>query len=103
MHTKKTTTPLLFILFLLISFTTHAQQSTGFTAATKNAFFTTNAAIENIGQYGISYKGQEAMGNILYGFEGHNMPILFTNKGLIKKFSRSSDESIEKLFVHSSE
>ena len=54
-----------------------------FTANTKQTFNAAGSLIENIGQYGSSYKGQENMGEILYGFEGHDMPILFTKKGLI--------------------
>ncbi len=39
--------------------------------------------IENIGQYGDVYDKYPEMGNILYAYEGFNVPILFTPKGLI--------------------
>jgi hypothetical protein len=71
-----------------------------FTANTKQTFNTANAFIENIGQYGNTYKGQETMGNILYGFEGHSMPILFTKNGLIylqRKVENISHREKEKL------
>ena len=63
-----------------------------FTANTKQTFNSAGSFIENKGQYGSTYKGQEVMGNILYGFEGHDMPILFTKKGMI--FLQRKVESI---------
>jgi hypothetical protein len=39
--------------------------------------------IENIGQYGNQVAGYESMGSIQYGYEGLNMPVLFTSKGVI--------------------
>ena len=39
--------------------------------------------IENIGQYNSSLPGYENMGSIKYGYEGLDMPVLFTTKGLI--------------------
>jgi hypothetical protein len=89
----------LFVTSLLCSsFFSHAQ----FTASTKQTFNSAGSFIENIGQYGTSYKGQETMGNILYGFEGHDMPILFTKKGIIvlqrkvEKISKAEEEKLEK-------
>jgi gliding motility-associated-like protein len=73
-----------------------------FTANTKQTFNSAGSFIENIGQYGTTYKGQETMGNILYGFEGHDMPILFTKKGIIvlqrkvEKISKAEEEKLEK-------
>jgi hypothetical protein len=73
-----------------------------FTANTKQTFNSAGSFIENIGQYGNTYKGQETMGNILYGFEGHDMPILFTKKGIVilqrkvEKISKAEEEKLEK-------
>lgn len=39
--------------------------------------------IENIGQYGEYYEGHPEMGRILYAYEGFNVPVLFTEKGII--------------------
>lgn len=46
-------------------------------------FATTNCFIENIGQYGDFYKGHSEMGKILFAYEGFELPVLFTEKGLI--------------------
>ena len=76
-----------------------------FTANTKQTFNAAGSFIENKGQYGSSYKGQETMGTILYGFEGNDMPILFTKKGLlflqrkVDKISKAEEEKLEKLGV----
>jgi gliding motility-associated-like protein len=93
------------ITLLCSSIFTHAQ----FTANTKQTFNAANAFIENIGQYGTTYKGQENMGEILYGFEGHDMPILFTKKGIIvlqrkvEKISKAEEEKLEKQGVSEEE
>ena len=53
-----------------------------------------------MGQYGKAFKGGENLGAILYGFEGHDMPILFTKKGMIilqRKVVVLSQEEKEKL------
>lgn len=39
--------------------------------------------IENAGQYGEFYESHPEMGRILYAYEGFNVPVLFTEKGLI--------------------
>src|SRR5947209_14178475 len=39
--------------------------------------------IENIGQYGDSLSNAFNMGKTLFGYEGLDMPVLFTSKGLI--------------------
>gem|GEM_PF-5258592 len=49
----------------------------------KQTLNNTGSFIENIGQYGKIYIGHENMDSILLGYEGLNMPILFTKKGLI--------------------
>ena len=46
-------------------------------------FGTAHSYIENIGQYGEKADGFKWMGKILYGYEGNNMPVLFTPKGTI--------------------
>lgn len=51
---------------------------------TTDVFGTQKRFIENAGQYGDKLKGQEALGNILYGYEGFAMPILFTTHGFIQ-------------------
>ncbi len=59
-----------------------------------------NIFIENIGQYGESMTGYTKMGNIKYGFEGFDMPVLFTTKGLIhlqRKIEKLSDQEERKL------
>jgi hypothetical protein len=90
------------IILLMGSIIADAQNKNKFTTPTKNAFYAADAVIENIGQYGETYKGQEQMGAILYGYEGHSMPILFTKKGLIflqrkvEKISKAEEEKLEK-------
>lgn len=56
--------------------------------------------IQNVGQYGSTMKGYENLGNIKFGYEGLDMPILFTPKGLIhlhREYKRISHEEEEKL------
>ncbi len=58
--------------------------------------------IENKGQYGKTIKYHEEMGKIIYGFEGLDMPVLFTTKGLVHlqrkvdKISHAEEELLEK-------
>ena len=58
--------------------------------------------IENIGQYGTTVAGAEAMGPVLFGYEGLDMPVLFTKKGFIhlqrqiKKLSHEEEEKLER-------
>jgi SprB repeat len=65
--------------------------------------------IENIGQYGKKMKGFENMGAIQYGYEGMEMPILFTSKGFIhlqrksEKISHAEEERLEKQGVQENE
>ena len=48
-----------------------------------NLFGEQKEFIQNIGQYGQKMKDYEQLGNIQYGYEGLEMPILFTPKGII--------------------
>lgn len=60
----------------------------------------TSSFIKNIGQYGKTMKGYEQLGNIQFGYEGMDMPILFTTKGIIhlhRKYQRISHEEEERL------
>lgn len=76
--------------------------SSKLTGNLKNTFSAGNACIENIGQYGKTLAGNENMGIIKYGYEGLDMPILFTRKGLvhlqriIKHISRQEEEKMER-------
>ena len=54
-----------------------------FSGNSSDLFGTQSKFIENIGQYGDSLPGLGRMGKILYGYEGLNMPVLFTQNGLI--------------------
>jgi gliding motility-associated-like protein len=97
------------ITVLCITVFAQAQTKASFTTNTTQTFNTANAFIENMGQYGTTYKGQENMGSILYGFEGHNMPILFTKRGLIflqrkvERISKAEEEKLEKQGVSEEE
>lgn len=65
--------------------------------------------IKNVGQYGKTMKGYEQMGSLHYGYEGLDMPILFTPKGLIhlqrkyERISHSEEERLEKQGVREEE
>ncbi len=48
-----------------------------------NLFNPTSSFIQNIGQYGKTIKGYEKMGEVLFGYEGFNMPVLLTTHGII--------------------
>lgn len=69
------------------------------TASTLRATF---SFITNIGQYGEKMEGYEQMGKIQFGYEGLDMPVLFTPKGLIhlqrkyEKISHAEEERLEK-------
>jgi gliding motility-associated-like protein len=66
----------------------------------KQTFNSAGSFIENIGQYGKTYKGHENMDTILLGYEGLGMPILFTKKGVIhfqRKVENISHKEKEKL------
>jgi gliding motility-associated-like protein len=54
-----------------------------------------NAFIKNIGQYGDTMAEHVNMGSIKYGYEGNDMLVLFTSKGLIhlhRKIKRPSEK-----------
>lgn len=74
-------------LFLVIPVFTSAQfqakpiQQT--VASVNNMNAATGMFIENIGQYGQTVTGYEAFGVVKYGYEGLEMPVLFTEKGII--------------------
>ena len=58
--------------------------------------------IENAGQYGKVLAGYEYMGPVKFGFEGFDMPVLFTKSGLIhlqrrvNPISKEQEEKFEK-------
>jgi hypothetical protein len=55
---------------------------------------------ENIGQYGKVIESYPGMGSIKFGYEGLNMPVLFTPKGLIhlqRKIEKLSEREEKKL------
>lgn len=61
---------------------------------------TNNVYIENVGQYGEVHKAAPGMGTILYAYEGLDMPVLFTTKGIIflqRKIRSLNAEEREKL------
>ncbi len=68
----------------------------------KHSLQSSDAFIENAGQYGLKMTAFEDMGNILYGYEGLGMPVLFTSKGLIhlhrkvENISHHEEEKLEK-------
>ena len=51
--------------------------------AFKEISVTSGVFIENIGQYGNKVPGYEDLGIVKYGYEGLDMPVLFTAKGII--------------------
>ena len=66
-------------------------------ASQKNntAFGTAGTFIQNIGQYKEKLTGYEQMGRILYAYEGLNMPVLITPKGLIHLQRKTKKISME--------
>jgi gliding motility-associated-like protein len=71
-------------------------------ATVKNNFKPVGSFIENIGQYGKTMPTYEKLGNLLFGYEGNDMPVFFTKKGLIhlqrkeESISRKEKERLEK-------
>ena len=63
---------------------------------------TSGVFIENIGQYGNKVPGYEYLGTVKYGYEGLDMPVLFTAKGIIhlqrklEQLSKKEEENFEK-------
>jgi gliding motility-associated-like protein len=63
-------------------------------------FGTKTRYIENIGQYGTTFPGYSQLGNILYGYEGLNMPVLLSQKGIVhlqRKIKKLSEKEMERL------
>ena len=60
------------------------QLSDRFIAGKENDIYGINSKfIENVGQYGTIYEQYPEMGTILFAYEGFDIPILFTEKGII--------------------
>ncbi len=57
--------------------------STASSQQTQPGIFNQQSFIENVGQYGTTYAGQPQLGNILFGYEGMGMPVLFTTNGIV--------------------
>ena len=72
----------LFSIFFIIAvfFSIHLQAQNNTVVTGKNSgadlFGTNSRFVENIGQYGNTFKGYDNMGKVLYGYEGLNMPVL---------------------------
>lgn len=94
---------------LLISYAGFSQQRpTGIFGSVSNLTrgnISSAIFIENIGQYGKAIEAHPEMGAIRFGYEGLNMPVLFTTKGLvhlqrkIEKISEKEEKRLEKLGV----
>ncbi|MBK9670912.1 MAG: hypothetical protein IPO70_01385 [Bacteroidetes bacterium] len=54
-----------------------------FTTTEKDVFQSSSQFIENIGQYGDGSFYSPQLGAVEYGFEGFDMPVLFTKKGIV--------------------
>ena len=65
--------------------------------------------VENKGQFGKQVSGYENLGTVKYGYEGLDMPVLFTTNGIIylqrkiKKISRKEEEKLERQGVSEAE
>lgn len=60
--------------------------------------FSKSGFITNVGQYGNSMTGFENIESIKYGYEGFNMPVLFTTSGLIylqRKIEKKTTHEVE--------
>jgi gliding motility-associated-like protein len=68
----------------------------------KNCFQNIGSFIENIGQYGYKIPKYERLDSVLFGYEGNDMPVLFTKKGFIhlqrkvENISNKEEERLEK-------
>jgi hypothetical protein len=74
------------IFCIVISTSGNAQESnrSKFVAGLNHDLYGVQSAfVENVGQYGEEVEGYSAMGRIIYGYEGLDMPVLFTSKGII--------------------
>lgn len=80
----------------------HTVMPAGSVSQIKQVYNSAGAFIESIGQYGKTMPGYENMGVIKYGFEGFDMPVLFTPVGTIhlqrktEKISHAEEERLEK-------
>ncbi|MBS1534718.1 MAG: T9SS type A sorting domain-containing protein [Bacteroidetes bacterium] len=89
----------------------HTPTSPEITTAVKVQAALTNPAsfIKNMGQYGATLKGYESLGAIKYGYEGLDMPVLLTDKGIIhlhreyKRISHAEEEKLEKQGIREEE
>ncbi len=103
---KKSTLILLFLIFtpwiLFAQENTKSEISSSYylKGKDKDLFGTTKRFIENVGQYGETYKNRPEMGKILYAYEGFEVPVLFTERGVIylhrkiKNPKRSEEEEM---------
>lgn len=77
------------------------RKSTSFVAGVNaDIFGKASSFIENVGQYGKLIPGHPELGEILYGYEGLTMPVLFTEKGIVflqRKSNENSKAELEKL------
>nr|HMT30048.1 hypothetical protein [Bacteroidia bacterium] len=65
----------------------------------KDVYGVSTRFIQNIGQYGETHSNYPGMGKILYGYEGLEMPVLLTEKGVIhlhRKLKGPTPEEREK-------
>lgn len=65
----------------------------------KDIFGVNGSFIQNIGQFGTTFKGAEKLGTILYGYEGLGAPVLFTSSGMIylqRKMKNLSPREMER-------
>ncbi len=65
-----------------------------------SVFVENSGFIENIGQFGDTFSGYGHLGKILYSFDGMDMPVLLTKRGLIflqRSVSLISEEERERL------
>ncbi|MBL0340121.1 MAG: hypothetical protein IPP71_03895 [Bacteroidetes bacterium] len=65
----------------------------------KDVYGVSSRFIENVGQYGETYSKFPGMGKILYGYEGLEMPVLLTERGVIhlhRKLKGPTPEEREK-------
>lgn len=75
---------LFFVLLLVQTITGFSQNIFSSVGTKKNKLsYSKTGFITNVGQYGNSIIGYEKMGAIKFGYEGFNMPVLFTTNGLI--------------------
>ena len=67
---------------------------------TSDLYGTRTRFVTNAGQYGDTLAGFSKMGPILYGYEGFDMPVLFTPKGIIhlqRKVKQPGEEERERM------